>query len=104
MKIKTPNEFISFNSGVCDIYSINDDEKNYKFRSLAFSNNVLGFKRFYSAKASQVNIDKVITIPKICGIDNYDKVDISGIEYDIELIQEKFDTNPPSLDLTLKKV
>ena len=107
MKIKIPNiDFISFNDGVCDIYFENDEEeKVYKYRSIGLSNKVLGLKRYYTAKASQVEIDAVITIPNIPGIDNRDIVVINGVgRYRIELMQPKYDTNPLSIDLTLKQL
>lgn len=104
MKIRTPTEFKPFKDGKCNIFTPIGEEKQYKFKGLSFDNKTLGFKRFYAAKAAQVDISNVISIPRISGIDNYDKVEIGDKLYDIELIQEKFDTNPPSIDLTLKDV
>ena len=101
MKIRTPTPFISFSDGVC---TIKDIDENVKYEKLGFSNNTMGFKRFYAAKAVQVDVSKVISIPFINNIDNYDKVMILDNEYDIELIQEKLDTNPRSIMLTLKDV
>lgn len=107
MKIKIPNiDFISFSDGICDIYSENEEEeKIYKYRSIGFSNKILGLKRYYAAKSAQVQINAVISIPNIPGIDNHDIVIMNGIgRYSIEMIQPKFDTNPDSIDLTLKQL
>ncbi|SKA99790.1 hypothetical protein SAMN05443428_13812 [Caloramator quimbayensis] len=106
MKIKTDIEFISFSDGICDIYSI-DEEGNitYKFRGLGFANRVLGFKRYFTAAANQVKTDRVIRIPNVYGIDNHDIVEIRGNgKYDIELIQNIFDSNPQCIDLTLRQL
>lgn len=107
MKIKVPNiEFIAFKDGVCDIY-YEDEEGNKveKYMNLGFEKSILGFKRHFAAKAVNIDIAKVIKTPMLSGIDNYDTVEIKGEgKYQIELIQEKDDTNPPSLDFTLTKI
>lgn len=103
MKIKMNTEFISFNDGVCDIYTIPDSGDNiYKYRALGFSNRVLGFKRYFEAAANQMEIAKVIRIPQLNNIDTYDHVIINDINYDVKLVQNIYDTNPPSIDLTLQ--
>lgn len=107
MKIKVPNiEFASFSDGICDIYSSDEEgNKNYKYRSLGFSNKVLGFARHYAAKAVQVQTNAVIRIPKLSGIDIHDTLEIKNLgKYDIELVQNIFDSNPPSIDLTLRQL
>ena len=107
MKIKAPNiEFIAFKDGVCDIYYEDEDgNKVEKYVALGFEKSILGFKRHFSAKAVNVDISKVIKIPMVQGIDNYDTVEIKNEGKDkIELIQEKNDTNPPSQDITLKRI
>ena len=107
MKIKTNNiEFISFNDGVCDIYSEDEEgNKSYKYRSLGFTNRVLGLNRHYAARAAQVQTNSVIRIPQLPGVDNHDTVEIKGLgRYDIELIQNIFESNPLSMDLTLRQL
>lgn len=99
-------EFISFNDGVCSIYS-EDQEGNKvdKYKRIGFTERVLGYKRHFAAKAAQVKTNAVIRIPCIKGIDTHDTLEIKGIgKYDIELIQNIFDSNPPSLDLTLRQL
>lgn len=105
MKIKTDNiEFISFNDGICDIYTDDENGKRVdKYKKLGFSNRVLGFKRYFEAAANQININRVIRIPKLKNIDNYDYVEIDEVKYSVKMVQEIYDTNPPSVDLTLDK-
>lgn len=105
MKIKTDNiEFISFNDGICNIYTENENsEPIYKYKNLGFSNRVLGFKRYFEASANQIKIDRVIRIPFLNGIDNYDYVEINSIKYGVKMVQEIYDSNPISIDLTLDK-
>ncbi|MFW2500161.1 hypothetical protein [Clostridium diolis] len=107
MKIKVPNiDFTCFKDGLCDIY--NEDEegnKNYKFKGLGFENRVLGFGRHYAAKAAQVKADAVIRIPKVPGINSHDTLEIKNLgKYDIELAQNILDSNPLSIDLTLRQL
>lgn len=106
MKIKTDIEFVTFSDGICDIYSENEEgNKIPKYNKLGFSNRVLGFNRHYAARANNVQTNAVISIPEIAGIDIHDTLEIKNRgKYDIELIQNKFDTNPPSIDLTLRQL
>ena len=109
MKINRPGnvEFQAFKDGMCNIYNIDEEgNKNYKFKNLSFDNRVLGFKRVYAAQAVNSNINRVIRIPSVNGIDNYDCLEIVGEDhyYTIDIIQVIYDSNPQSIDLTLKKV
>lgn len=106
MKIKTDTEFTSFSDGVCDIYTIDDDKnKMDKYTGLGFSNRVLGYNRVFVAAANQVMANRVIRIPQIYNIDNHDTVEIKGVgKYSVELVQSIYDTNPPSIDLTLRQL
>lgn len=106
VQIKNKIEFLSFTDGICDIYEENDDgEKNYKYRGLGFTERVLGYKRYFAAKAAQVQTNAVIRIPDIKGINIHDTLEIKGVgRYNIELIQNVSDSNPKSLDLTLRQL
>jgi hypothetical protein len=106
VKIKTDIEFISFSDGVCDVYAVDDDgEKTVKYTALCFSNRVLGFKRYYTAAANQTQINKVIRVPQVSGVDTHDTVEITGVgKYDIDMVQYIDDTNPPCIDLTLRQL
>jgi hypothetical protein len=106
MKIKTETEFVAFNDGVCNIFSndYEDERLPNKYTNLGFSKRVLGFKRFFEASARQIDINRVIRIPLLPGIDNYDYVEIDSVVYGVKMVQEIYDTNPPCIDLTLDKV
>ena len=106
MKIKTDIEFISFSDGVCNIYKLDEDEnRTEKYIGLGFSNRVLGYNRVFVAAANQVQVNRVIKIPNLLNIDTHDTVEIKGMgKYGIELVQIIYDTNPPSIDLTLREL
>jgi len=106
MKIKTDIEFQSYKDGVCKIYSEDEEgNKNIKYPNLGFDNRVLGYNRHFAAKAVQVQANAVIRIPKLPGIDMHDILEIPNLgKYDIELAQNIKDSNPPSIDLTLRQL
>jgi len=106
VKIKTDVEFINFGDGVCDIYTEDEDGVRVsKYTGLGFSNRVLGFNRVFAAAAAQVQANAVIRIPKADGIDTHDSVEIKSVgRYSVELVQVIFESNPPSIDLTLRQL
>lgn len=107
MKIKTDNvEFTSFKDGICDIYTEDEEgNKTYKYTSIAFEKRTLGYARHFAAKAVQTKVNAVIRIPSLINIDDHDAVEIRGLgTYEIEIIQEISDSNPITLQLTLKQL
>lgn len=107
MKIKTDNiEFESFNDGICDIYTEDDEgKKNYKYKHLGYSDRTLGYNRVFAAKAVQEQINAVIRIPLLINVNEHDIVKIENIgRFEIQLAQVKLETNPQSIDLTLKQL
>lgn len=100
MKIDTPLEFVPFSDGYC-VISRNDEIKQAR---LGFSNGIMGFKRHFAARTAQTQIDRVIRIPMVDNITQYDDVVIpfEKRKYTIELIQPQYDTCPPSITLTLR--
>jgi len=105
MKIKTNMEFVSFSDGICNIFTTGYEGERLpnKYTGLGFSKRVLGFKRYFEASARQIDINRVIRIPQLQGIDNYDFVEIGNETYGVKMVQEIHDTNPPCIDLTLDK-
>lgn len=104
MKIKVPNiQFITFNDGICDIYT-EDEEGNrtYKYEKLNFSNKTLGYGRYFAALSENIKVDRVIKIPLVHNINSQDICSIESNAFSIELIQQTDDTNPRSMILTLK--
>lgn len=107
MKVKVPNiEFTCFSDGICDIYTEGEDGNPvYKYQRLGFENRILGYGRHYAAKVAQVETNSVIRIPQLLGIYLHDILEIKGMgKYDIELAQNIKDSNPPSIDLTLRQL
>lgn len=99
MKIKIGNiEFATFNDGVCNIFTTDENEERLPNKYIS-----LGFKRYFEASARQIDINRVIRIPQLGNIDNFDFVEIDGVIYGVKMVQPIYGTNPLSTDLTLDK-
>ena len=65
----------------------------------------LGLQRYYEARQNQVEVERVIRVPRVTGITNQDvAVTEDGRKYRIDMVQSADDVYPPSLDLTLVKI
>ena len=65
----------------------------------------LGLQRYYEARQNQVEVERVIRVPRVTGITNQDvAVTEDGRKYRIDMVQSADDVYPPSLDLTLAKI
>ena len=65
----------------------------------------LGIQRYYAAAQNQIQIQRVIRIPRGESVDTQDvAVTEDGRQYAINMVQTVPDVYPPSLDLTLAKV
>ncbi|MBV4447748.1 hypothetical protein KM799_14180 [Clostridium tyrobutyricum] len=107
MKIKMDNvEFVSFSDGICNIYTTDEDDNRIdKYKSLGYTNRVLGYGRVFAAKAVQIQTNGVIRVPQLNDINIHDLLEIPNMsKYEIVLVQNIFDTNPLSMDLTLRQL
>ena len=70
---------------------------------LRYEEQRLGLRRYYEAKQNQIQVERVIRVPRVSGITSQDVAETEdGRRYRIDLVQAE-DTYPPSLDLTLTK-
>ncbi|QEY33872.1 hypothetical protein FL966_01775 [Caproiciproducens galactitolivorans] len=104
MKIQVPTEFLTFNDGFCEIYSVKGNKLDEKLIRLCFGNRVVGFKRHWAARAASTEINRLIQIPLREDVTTENNVVIAGTRYRIEQSQNLNDTNPPVTVLTLRKV
>lgn len=99
-----------FNDGYVDIFSVNDISKpgyqakpshTHKYH-LFFEEQRLGINRLYMSRQNQVEINRVIRIPRVEGITNQDiAVPYDGKRYKIDSVQSVLGVLPPSLDVAL---
>lgn len=102
----------SYNDGLVTIYRLTDDAKPgyrpqpvpVKVAVLHYAEMRLGLTRYYAARQNNVQVERVLRIPRGAPIAVQDvAVTEDGREYDIDLIQSVEGVWPPSLDLTLAK-
>ena len=103
----------SFNDGVVKIYSTADEakpgyapvEKPTLKGKFLYEERVMGFQRRYAAAQNQVEIQRVIRIPKGKVISTQDvAITEDGQQYRIDVVQTVTDVYPSSYDLTLAKL
>ena len=102
-----------YNSGVLTVYRVQDGAKPgfapapelHRLGTLRYEELRLGLNRYYQAMQNQVQINKVVRVPRGLDISTQDvAVTEDGRQYRIDLVQLADDVYPPSLDLTLAMV
>lgn len=100
----------SYNDGIVDICTVTDKaEPGYlprpvlsKLCTLRYAEQRLGISRYYSAKQNQIQVERVLRVPRAAPVTNQCvAITEDGAKYGIDLVQAVKDVYPPSLDLTL---
>lgn len=102
----------TFNDGIVTVYSVEDEaepgykpvEKLTKKAELRYEERRLGVQRFYSGMQNQIQIERILRVPK----SNITSQDIAvtedGKQYRIDLVQKVPDVFPECCDITLSKI
>ena len=97
-------KFETFNDGVVDIYDLDEEgEKGEKIATMRFGNQVIGTERYFKAKATDVEITKLIRIPMISKVEVHQIAEINGKDFRIVQAQQIFDSHPKKTVLSLEK-
>lgn len=103
----------TFNDGLLEICEV--DERvitSSKIRGVRFGDRTIGIQRHWAAKTAGSEVNRLVAVPmgilKKCIVDTGDVVviragAISG-QYEINQVQYKRDTSPPTIYLSLKKL
>lgn len=103
----------NFGDGVVAIYTVKDvAQPGYQPKpqttlkcKLRYEEQRLGIQRYYSGRQNQVEIERVLRVPRYGGITNQDvAVTEDGRQFRIDMVQNVTDVYPASLDLTLAKI
>lgn len=103
----------SFNDGVATVYRLVDTAKPgylpkpepVKTAVLRYEEQRLGLTRYYAAQQNNVDVERVVRVPRGPGIAVQDiAVTEDGQEYAIGMVQTVEGVFPPCLDVTLAKV
>lgn len=111
MAVKS-SDFISFNDGICAVYAVENGadegdtptEKLIEKYRLRFRWHTVGMSRYYEAMQAQVKISNAVDVPLRADIDPQDVCVIDGRQYRIEQVQQRRDSKPPSLLLSLSDI
>lgn len=100
-----------YNDGIVTIYAVTDSAlPGYQPKPeltekivLRYEEQRLGIQRYYAAMQNQIQIERVIRVPR-AEITNQDIAETeNGVKYRIDLVQTVDLVYPPSLDLTLTR-
>lgn len=103
----------NFCDGVVKIYSVTDGaQPGYQPQpvlalkcTLRYEEQRLGIQRYYSGRQNQVEIERVLRVPRYGGITNQDvAVTEDGRQFRVDMVQNVTDVYPASLDITLAKI
>lgn len=73
--------------------------------TLRYEEQRLGIQRYYSGRQNQVEIQRVLRVPRAGNVSTQDvAITQDGKQYRIDLVQAVTDVYPPSVDLTLAKI
>ena len=100
----------SYNDGVVTVYSVTDSarpgyqpvEQLTEKIKLRYEEQRLGIQRYYNAMQNQIQVERVIRVPRAEQITSQDVAETEdGRRYRIDLVQTVDGVWPPSQDLTL---
>lgn len=103
----------NFGDGVVKIYTVtNSAQPGYQpvpeltlKCKLRYEEQRLGIQRYYSGRQNQVEIERVLRVPRYGGITNQDvAVTEDGRQFRVDMVQNVTDVYPASLDITLAKI
>lgn len=101
-----------FDDGIITIYSTEDKAQPGYYPQIELSEKVtlryeersLGIQRYYAAAQNQIEVERVVRVPRYPGVTNQDVARTEdGTYYRIDLVQSVVDVYPPCMDLTLAK-
>ena len=102
----------SYNDGVVTVYTVTDSarpgyqpvEQLTEKIKLRYEEQRLGIQRYYNAMQNQIQVERVIRVPRAEQITSQDVAETEdGRRYRIDLVQTVDGVWPPSQDLTLVK-
>lgn len=94
----------TFNDGILNVLKANKRTiESVVMSNVHFGNKTVGVSRFYNAATVGSVIDKLISVPFGVPINRLYLIEIEDEIFSIKQIQEKYDTLPPTLLLSLEK-
>lgn len=97
-----PDRFEAFGDGVACVYEVSGRKITRDKGKIRFGIRTVGVKRYYEAKMAADKIDRVVSVPYNRWVKRSDILLMDGEQYKITMIQEKKDTKPACLYLSLE--
>lgn len=97
-----PDKFEAFGDGVAQICEVSGRKIIREKGKVRFGVRTVGIKRYYEAKVASDKVDRLVSVPYNRWIRRSDILLIDGEQYKITMIQEKKDTKPACLYLSLE--
>lgn len=103
----------AYSDGIVTIYAVTDSaapgmrpvERLTERVRLRYAERKLGIQRYYAGRQNQVEIERVIRVPRSKLVSTQDvAVTEDGRRYRIDMVQAAIDVYPPSADLTLVRI
>lgn len=102
--MQTRVKFETFNDGTVECFVQDEEgEKGESIAKLRFGNQVIGAQRYYKAKATDVEISRLIRVPLLEKLEPHQIAAIDGREYNVAQVQHIFDSHPKKTVLSLEK-
>ncbi|MBQ3199086.1 MAG: hypothetical protein IJB67_01780 [Firmicutes bacterium] len=102
-----------YSDGIVRIYNAKDEAPPGRkpmaalefVATLCYAEKKLGIQRYYSARQNQIEVERVLRVPRIEGLHSQQvAITEDGSQYRIDLVQLAEGVMPPSWELTLAKV
>lgn len=110
LKSKKNKASETFNDGIINVLTATDGVITETIhKNIHYGNRTYGVRRFFEAKVGGNEIEKLISIPFNFLIERKNLVELKDFRtgqtkiYEIVMLQEKYDTAPASIYLTLKR-
>lgn len=97
-----PDRFEAFSDGVARVCEVSGRKITGEKGEIRFGIRTVGIKRYYEAKVASDKVDRLVSVPYNRWVKRNDILLIDGEQYKITMIQEKKDTKPACLYISLE--
>lgn len=103
--MRRKSRFETFNDGVMEVCTVSKRAMvETKLRNMRFGDKTVGVKRYWEAQVSGNTVNRMVCVPMTDRIARDDIVVIGDRQHRVLQVQEKFDTYPPCLYLSLESI
>lgn len=97
------SDFEAFNDGIARVCEVSGRKIVADKGNIRFGIRTVGIKRFYEAKIASDKVDRLVSVPYNSPVQRSNILIIGTEQYKIVQLQEKRDSKPPCLYLSLER-